>query len=365
MLRSVSPALMCALGHNPSAVKASVFRGPHDIRVEDVPDPAIRDAGDAIVRVRRATVCGSDLWFYRGYWDWKPGYRTGHEFLGVVSEVGPAVETLQPGDPVLSPFTYSDGTCEFCSTGLPTSCIRGGTFGGARDDGGQGELVRVPLADGTLLRLPEEVANEPARLDGAALLADVVPTGHHAAVAAGVKPGSSAVVIVDGAVGLCAVIAARRRGAARIIAAGHHPDRLEIARTFGATDLFDLSHNGGGEHLRELTDGGAPHVLEAVGTQASMDLAMAAVRPGGRIGFVGVPSAVDGLRMDQMFAHNITVAGGMAPARTYQPELLRAFAAREFDPTPVITMRVPLDGVPDGYAAMDQRRAIKVLVDVT
>jgi len=346
-------------------MKASVFHGLRDIRVESVPDPVIQLPTDAIVRVRRATVCGSDLWFYRGLWDWKPGYRTGHEFLGVVEAVGSEVGSFAPGQLVLSPFTYSDGVCEFCTAGLPTSCIRGGTFGGAGDDGGQGQFVRVPLAETTLVALPDGIGDDPQRLAAASLLADVVPTGHHAAVSAGVASGSTAVVIGDGAVGLCAVIAARRLGATRIIAIGHHPDRLGVARTFGATDVVDQPEEEAGKHVREITGGGAPHVLEAVGTQASMDLAFASVRDGGRIGFVSVPSAVKRLAVDQMFSRNITVAGGMAPARAYQPALLRGLMAGEFDPTPLLTMRVPLEGVPDGYAAMDRREAIKVLVEVT
>jgi threonine dehydrogenase-like Zn-dependent dehydrogenase len=344
-------------------MRASVFHGPRDIRVETVPDPSIRDSRDAIVRVRRATICGSDLWFYRGIWDWKPGYRTGHEFVGVVEEVGPAVTNVRPGQAVIAPFTWSDGVCEFCRAGLTTSCVRGGVWG-STNDGGQGELVRVPQADGTLVRMPESIADDPVRSGSVALLTDVVPTGHHAAVSAGVAPGSTAVVIGDGAVGLCGVMGARRLGAERIIASGHHASRLELARHFGATDIVDGSDDTVARIL-DLTDGGAPSVLECVGTQASMELAVDVVRPGGRVGYVGVPAGVERVPIDRMFQKNVRLAGGVAPARAYIPELLDEFQAGRFDPAPLLDLHVPLDDVPDGYAAMDERKALKVLVEIS
>lgn len=344
-------------------MRASVFHGPRDIRVETVPDPAIRDSRDAIVRVTRATICGSDLWFYRGIWDWKPGYRTGHEFVGVVEEVGPAVTSFTPGQSVIAPFTWSDGVCEFCRAGLTTSCIRGGVWG-STNDGGQGELVRVPQADGTLVRMPEAIAEDPVRSGTVALLADVVPTGHHAGMSAGVEPGGPAVVIGDGAVGLCGVMAARRLGAERVIAVGHHAGRLELARHFGATDIVDGTDDTMARVL-DLTDGGAPSVLECVGTQASMELAVDVVRPGGRVGYVGVPAGVERVPIDRMFQKNVRLAGGVAPARAYIPELLDDFEAGRFDPAPLLDLHVPLDKVPDGYAAMDERKALKVLVEIS
>src|SRR5438552_14013134 len=345
-------------------MRASVFHGPRDIRVDTVPDPEIRKPRDAIVRVRRATICGSDLWFYRGIWDWKPGYRTGHEFVGVVEEVGSEVRSIRQGDAVIVPFMYSDGVCEFCAKGLTTSCVRGGVWG-ATNDGGQAELVRVPQADGTLVPMPEPISSDEARLGSVALLTDVVPTGHHAAVGAGVSPGSTAVVIGDGAVGLCGVIAARRLGAERIIASGHHPERLELARSLGATDTVDPAADDAGAHIRDLTDGGANSVLECVGTQSSMELAADAVRPGGRIGYVGVPAGVMRFPIDRLFQANVTLTGGVAPARTYIPELLADLVAGRFDPSPILDTRVPLEEVPEGYAAMDRRSALKVLVEVS
>lgn len=218
-------------------MKATVYHAPGDVRVEEVPDARIQEPTDAVVRVTHACICGSDLWFYRGYWDWEAGYRCGHEWMGVVEEVGSEVSGVKVGDRVIAPFTYSDGSCEFCQKGLHTSCVHGGGWGGADNDGGQAEAVRAPHADGTLIRLPESLENDEGLLKAALPLTDVMATGHHAAVAAGVRPGSMVAVVGDGAVGLCAVLAARRLNAERVIMLGHHEERIEIARGFGATDV--------------------------------------------------------------------------------------------------------------------------------
>jgi threonine dehydrogenase-like Zn-dependent dehydrogenase len=344
-------------------MKASVFHGKGDIRVEEVPDPTLQQPGDALVRITHAAICGSDLWFYRGIWDWKPGYRTGHEFVGVVEAVGDEVRTVKPGDAVIVPFVFSDGTCEFCQRGLQTSCVHGNAWGALRADGGQGEAARVPFADGTVVTIPREVAEDPAKMSAGVLLSDVLPTGYHAAACADVQPGDTVAVIGDGAVGLCAVLSAAYRGASRVIAVGHHPKRLDIARRFGATDVVDSKDPDAAQKLLDMTDGGPTCVLEAVGAQGGLDLATQVTRPGGRIGYVGVPV---GARIDpsRIFAENITLRGGVAPARHYIPELLPDVAAGRLDASAVLDMRVSLDGVPEGYQAMDQRTAVKVLVEV-
>ena len=343
-------------------MKATVYHGPRDVRVEQVPDAAIRAPTDALVRVTHACICGSDLWPYRGELEiyGRPG-RTGHEFMGVVEAVGADVRTIRPGQRVVAPFAYSDGTCDFCHAGLQTSCRTGGYWGG-RGDGGQGEAVRAPLADGTLVALPEEVDLTDARLAAAiATLTDVMGTGHHAALSSGLTAGGTAVVVGDGAVGLCAVLAARRMGAGRIIALGHHPDRLEIARAFGATDLVTERGDEAVARVREMTGGGAEHVLECVGTAGSFATAIGAARSGGTVGHVGVPAQPVGLL--EVHMRNVHLIGGVAPVRSYIPELLADVLAGRLDPSPVLDLTIGLDEVPEGYAAMDERRAVKVLVE--
>jgi threonine dehydrogenase-like Zn-dependent dehydrogenase len=331
-----------------------------------VPDPRIEDPGDAIVRVLRACICGSDLWFYRGITPWDAGWRTGHEFLGIVEDVGADVRTVQRGDVVIAPFSFSCGVCEFCRAGLQTSCVKGGFWGGGDGcDGGQGEALRVPLADGTLVKAPRDAANDPKMLSKLAPLTDVMGTGHHAALAAGVHAGAVVAVVGDGAVGLCGVLAAKRLGASRIFALTRHDDRAAIARLFGATDIVQKRDDQEAiAAVQEATSGGAPCVLECVGTDSSMRVAMAIARPGGAVGFVGVPrgGSHDGIDLPRMFGENIALRGGVAPARAYLPELLADVLAGTLDPSPVFDLEVGLDGVPDGYRAMDQRTATKVLV---
>jgi hypothetical protein len=344
-------------------VRATVYHAPGDVRVENVPDPKLVDPTDAVVRVTHACICGSDLWFYRGEAKWEPGWRTGHEFMGIVEDVGRDVRNVKKGDRVIAPFAFSDGACEFCRKNVQTSCVNGGYWGGADNDGGQGEAVRAPFADATLVKVPEAFSNDEKLLKAMLPLTDVLGTGHHAALSAGVKPGTTAAVIGDGAVGLCAVLAAKRLGAERIIMFGRHEDRLEIARRFGATDLVRERGKEAAERALELTSGGAEAVLECVGNVASMETACAIARPGGAIGYVGVPiGSKEGLNVRRLFSHNITLRGGVAPVRAYIPELLADLLAGKLDPSPVLDLTVGLDGVPQGYAAMDGRTAIKVMV---
>ncbi|NVB37703.1 zinc-dependent alcohol dehydrogenase family protein [Pseudenhygromyxa sp. WMMC2535] len=342
---------------------ASVFHGAGDIRIDQVPDPKIEAPTDAIVRITRTAICGSDLWFYRGQQDYAPGSRTGHEPMGVVEEVGAEVRHVRPGDLVLAPFAISDGSCEFCQHGIQTSCSHGGFWAGITD-GAQGQYVRAPLADGTLVRVPEHVHENDRLLDALFPLTDVMGTGHHAAVCAGVVPGSTAVVIGDGAVGLCGVLAARRLGAERIIAVGHHADRLEKARAFGATDIVSSRGDAAIGEIQALTRGGARHVLECVGAHSSMATAIRVARPGGTIGYVGVPHGVaeEGLDIMGLFFGNLTLRGGPAPVRAYMRELMDDVLEGTLDPSPVFDMRVDIEGIPDGYAAMNERKALKVLV---
>jgi hypothetical protein len=344
-------------------MKATVYHGVRDVRVEQVPDATLRDPNDALVSVTHACICGSDLWPYREQGNWKAGMRIGHEFIGMVEAVGPAVREIRKGDRVIAPFVFADGTCEFCVERLPTSCVKGSAWGG-KHDGGQGEAVRVPFADATLVRLPPAADLGDRRLAAAlATLTDVMGTGHHAAVLAGVRPGGTALVVGDGAVGLCAVLAARRMGAERIIILGHHENRLAIARRFGATDVVTARGDDAVAAVREVVASGAESVLECVGTQRALDTAIAVARPGGSIGYVGVPH-LENIDFRALFLRNVALKGGVAPVRIYLDELLRDVLAGSLDPSPVLDREVDLDGVPEGYAAMDDRRAIKVLVRV-
>ncbi|MER5636528.1 zinc-dependent alcohol dehydrogenase family protein [Kitasatospora sp. NPDC002227] len=345
-------------------MRATVIHGPNDIRIEEVPDPVIQRPTDAVVRVVNACICGSDLWAYRGVAARQAGQRIGHEFLGVVEQVGADVTGFKPGDFVVAPFVWSDGTCDYCKDGLQTSCPHGGFWGEIGSDGGQGEAVRVPHADGTLVQLPKEAQSDQALLPSLLALSDVMATGHHAAVSAGVRPGSTVAVVGDGAVGLCGVLAAHRLGAGRIIALGRHEARTAIARTFGATDVVAERGEAAIEAVRELTGGqGAHAVLEAVGTEESMRTAISIARDGGAVGYVGVPHGGSaGVDISQMFNRNVALVGGVAPARAYIPELLADVLAGSIEPGLVFDRTVDLDGVPDGYRAMDDRSALKVRI---
>jgi len=344
-------------------MKATVFHAKGDVRVETVPDPAIDEATDAIVRITHACICGSDLWFYRGESPWEPGWRTGHELMGIVEDVGTEVTTLVKGDRVFAPFAFSDGSCEYCLAGVQTSCVHGGFWGGAENDGGQGEAVRAPFADATLVKIPDNAANDAALLTRILPLTDVMGTGHHAALSAGVRKGSKVAVVGDGAVGLCGVLAARRLGAERIIIFGRHDARLAIARSFGATDVVTERGDEAIAKALEMTDGGPECVLECVGSTESMKMATSFARPGGAVGYVGVPvGSAKGLNLRRMFSENIALRGGVAPVRAYAEELLADVLAGKLDASPVFDLSLPLDDVPRGYAAMDERTSIKVLV---
>jgi threonine dehydrogenase-like Zn-dependent dehydrogenase len=342
-------------------VRATTIHGPGDIRVEEVPDAALRKPTDAVVQVEMACICGSDLWAYRGVAKRDGGQRIGHEFVGRVVEVGSEVSSVRVGDRVIAPFVWSDGTCAYCTAGLQTSCLDGGFWGSGGSDGGQGEAVRVPWADGTLVAIPADA--DDALLPALLTLSDVMGTGHHAAIGAGVGPGSVVAVVGDGAVGLCGVLAAKRLGAERIIAMGRHSDRAAVARIFGATDQVAERGEAAIERVRELTGGlGASAVLECVGTEQSWETAMGIARDGGRIGYVGVPHEAPNLPLGKLFGRNIAIGGGVAPVRAYLPELLTDVLAGRIDPSPVFDKTVALDDVAEGYRAMDGRTALKVVV---
>lgn len=343
-------------------MRAIVFHGPHDVRVENVPDPKIEQPTDVVVRITHACICGSDLWPYRGLVERKPGIRIGHELMGVVEEVGGAVSKMKKGDRVIAPFYISDGSCEFCEKELYTSCLNGQDWGGEHNDAGQGEAARVPLADGTLIVVPAEVGDDEKLLKSLLPLTDVLGTGHHAAISAGVKPGSTVAVVGDGAVGLCGVLAAKRLGAERIILLSRHEARQAVGRLFGATDIVAERGDEAIQRVQEMTGGGAEAVLECVGEQESQDTAIGIARPGGIVGYVGVPVGIKHTNMGRLFGDNIALVGGVAPVRAYIPELMADIIAGKLDPAPIFEMTVGLDGVPDGYAAMDQRKAIKVMV---
>jgi threonine dehydrogenase-like Zn-dependent dehydrogenase len=335
------------------------------VRVETFADPTIIEPTDAVVRVVNAAICGSDLWFYRGISPWPAGWRTGHEYTGVVEAVGAEVKGVKPGDFVIAPFSFSDGSCEFCDEGLFTSCAHLGFWGGEKNDGGQGEYVRVPFADAVLVVVPGELAAQADKRAALLALTDVMGTGFHGALGAEAGPGKIVAVIGDGAVGLCAVQSAKLLGAERIIAIGHHAGRLEIARAFGATDVVDSAAPDAAASIVEMTKGGAHAVVEAVGNQDTMDFATTVVRSGGKVCFVGVPATIKTLNFNRLFMSNVSVRGGIAPVRAYIPRLLEALGEGRIDPSPVFDLRLPLAESPAGYAAMDERRAIKVILDAS
>jgi threonine dehydrogenase-like Zn-dependent dehydrogenase len=339
-----------------------------DVRVEDVPDAAIVEPTDAILRVTRACICGSDLHPYHQMERSETGRPMGHEAIGVVEDVGAGVRSIKHGDLVVMPFAFSDGTCAFWREGLHTACVHGGFFDGYGTSAAQAEAVRVPYADGTLYPLP--VGEDDALMPSLLTLSDVMGTGHHAAVVAKVGPGKRAAVVGDGAVGLCGVIAAKRLGAEQIIILGRHEDRIALAREFGATDVvFERGEQAiergeqAIERVRELTGGEGVHsVLECVGYAQAVETAIGIARPGGAVGRVGVPQDDSLPASLPAFFGNITVGGGPAPVRAYIQELLPDVLEGRIQPGRVLDRTVGLDGVPDGYRAMDDREAIKVMV---
>ncbi|HEX6247562.1 MAG TPA: zinc-dependent alcohol dehydrogenase family protein [Nocardioidaceae bacterium] len=336
-------------------MRVTTIHGIKDIRLDERPMPTIDAATEAIVRVVATCICGSDLWPYRGENDITPGDPIGHEIVGVVEEVGPEVRSFGPGDFVIVPFCHCDNTCPHCRAGVTSACQNLGMT-----QGGQGEYVKVHQAEGTLVKtegMPEE-----SMIPSLLALTDVMATGWHAAVASNVRPGSTAVVVGDGAVGLCGVIAASQLGAERVIAMSRHEPRQRLATEFGATDIVAERGEEGEQRILDLTDGlGADAVLECVGTNHAMRTAVTIARPGSTVGFVGVPHGVR-LPVRRMFAHNVGLAGGMAPVRAYLPDLLERTLSGTIDPGKVFDLTLPLSEVAEGYRAMDHRQAVKVLL---
>ena len=343
-------------------MRAVVFNGPYDVSVETVADARVEQGGDAVVAVRAAGVCGSDLWTYRGQANVTPGSRIGHEFVGEVVDVGPAVRGLAVGDWVIAPFRFSCGECEYCRSGLPTSCVSGGFWSREVTEAGQGELVRVPQADGTLVKVPGG-APEALLLPSLLTLSDVLPTGVHAVTKAGVSAGDVVVVIGDGAVGQCAIIAAARAGVKEIIVlGGEHADRKALAEQFGAGVFISERGDEAVSAVLEHTGGRLPdRVVECVGTAGSFDTAVRLARPGSTIGYVGLPHGVN-LDLARLFARNVGIAGGVAPARHYAPLLLADVLDGALNPGAVFTAELSLEQAPLAYQLMDERRTIKALL---
>jgi threonine dehydrogenase-like Zn-dependent dehydrogenase len=344
------------------SMRATVMYGAGDVRVENVPDPAIVAPTDAVIRVVCACICGSDLWPYNSMASGETGQSAGHEAVGVVDETGADVRTVKPGDVVVMPFAISDGTCEFCREGLTTACVHVGFFGNNGMNGAQAEALRIPYADGTLYVLP--VGEDDALMPSLLTLSDVMGTGHHAAAVAKAAPGKRVAVVGDGAVGLCGVIAAKRLGAEQILVLGRHPDRIALARELGATDVVSERGAEAVERVKELTGGHGVHsVLECVGLDQAVETAIQIARPGGAVGRVGVPQheTIPGARPS--FYGNVTVGGGPAPVRAYIDDLLPDVLDGRIDPGRVFDRVIGLDDVPDGYRAMNEREAIKVMIE--
>jgi threonine dehydrogenase-like Zn-dependent dehydrogenase len=332
-----------------------VLYGPGDIRFEDCETPKVTEPTDAVIRIAATCVCGSDLWPYRGLQPINGPTPMGHEYCGFVEEVGSAVKSVKPGQFVVGSFATSDNTCPHCQYGYQSSCVRREFMTRA-----QAPLLRVPLADGTLVLTPDVPSDDlvPSLLT----TSDVLGTGWFAADAANVKPGSTVVVVGDGAVGLLGVLSAKQMGAERIVAMSRHGSRQKLAREFGATDIVTERGDEGVACIRELTNGiGADSVLECVGTQAAMMQAIRCTRPGGSVGYVGVPHGVELNGRELFFAH-VHLHGGPAPVRRYLPELIDLVWNRKINPGIVFDLELPLDQVAEGYRAMDERRAIKTLL---
>jgi threonine dehydrogenase-like Zn-dependent dehydrogenase len=343
-------------------MKAAIYGGPLDLTVGDRPDPHIQEPTDAIVRVVLGSVCGSDLWYYRGDSPHALG-PIGHEFIGVVEQTGAGVATLHAGDLVVAPFTFCDGTCPNCLAGWPNNCLHGGSFGNHGIDGGQGQAVRSPFADTTLVKVPDGDYSDQI-LKSLLTLSDVMCTGHHAAISGNVKPGGTVAVVGDGAVGLCAVLASSRLGAERIISLSRNPVRQEIAREFGATDILETRGDEAVQQILAMTDGiGVDTALECVGTGQSMDTAFGIARVGSIIGAIGAPHGVH-VPIETVIFRNIGLRGGVAPVRRYIPDLLDDVLTGSINPGRVFDYEVTLDNVADGYKAMNERRATKTLVRI-
>jgi threonine dehydrogenase-like Zn-dependent dehydrogenase len=342
-------------------MRATIMYKAGDVRVESVPDAVIVEPTDAVIRVSRACICGSDLWPYKDLEATPGGRPMGHEAIGVVDSVGAQVRRFKRGDVVIMPFAFSDGSCDFCHEGLQTACSHGGYFGVGMVGGAQAEAVRIPLADGTLYKLP--VGEDDALIPALLTLSDVMGTGHHAAVVARVQRGKKVAVIGDGAVGLCGVIAARRLGAEQIIILGHHPDRIALARDFGATDVVRERGESAVDQVRTLTGGTGVHsVLECVGSEDAMRTAVLVTRAGGAIGRVGVPHYAGTPASKEAFYANIVVGGGPAPVRAYIETLMPDILDGRIQPGRVFDRTIGLEEVPAGYQAMDARQSLKIMI---
>jgi threonine dehydrogenase-like Zn-dependent dehydrogenase len=338
-------------------VRGAVMYAAGDVRVEDRPDPQILKPTDAIIRLPATCICGSDLWPYRGFDEVNGPTPMGHEYVGIVEEVGAEVTTIRPGQFVVGSFFASDNTCEICRAGYQSSCVNREGIG---SEGAQAERMRVPLADGTLVRTPDVPADD--LIPDLLALSDVLGTGWFGAVAAEVGPGKIVAVVGDGAVGLLGVLAAKQLGAERIIAMSRNEPRQKLAREFGATDIVEERGDEGVARVKELTKGlGAHSVIEAVGTQESMMQAIRSTREGGHVGFVGVAHDV-ALPGEEMFFSHVHLHGGPAPVRRFLPELIELIWNRTINPGKVFDLELPLDEAAAGYQVMDQRRAIKVLL---
>jgi threonine dehydrogenase-like Zn-dependent dehydrogenase len=336
-------------------MKAAVLHGPRDLRIDEVDAPRIQKPTDAIIRVAAACVCGSDLWPYRGIQPIDAPMPMGHEYCGVVEEVGGDVLALRPGQFVVGSFFASDNVCPVCTYGYPSSCQSAEFVGGA-----QAPLLRVPLAQGTLVPVPGMPS--PDLMPSLLTASDVLGTGWFAAMAAQVKRGATVVVVGDGAVGLLGVLSARQMGAERIIAMSRHSTRQQLAREFGATDVVTERGDDGVARILELTQGlGADSVLECVGTQESMLQAIHCARKGGHVGYVGVPHGVQ-LDGEALFFEHVHLHGGPAPVRRYLPHLIDLVCNGKINPGKVFDLTLPLDQAPEAYRAMDERRAIKALL---
>ena len=338
-------------------MRGVVMYAPGDVRVEERTDPRILQPTDAIIRLAGTCICGSDLWPYRGIEAVEGPSPMGHEYAGIVEEVGSAVTAVRPGQFVVGSFFASDNTCQICRAGYQSSCIHREPVGA---EGAQAELLRVPLADGTLVATPEVPPDElvPSFLAAS----DVLGTGWFGAVAAEAGPGKTVAVVGDGAVGLLAVLAARQLGADRIIAMSRHEPRQRLAREYGATDIVAERGDDGVATIKELTDGlGAHSVIEAVGTQDSMMQAIRSTRPGGHVGYVGVAHGVE-LAGEELFYSHVHLHGGPAPVRRFLPQLIELIWNRDIEPGKVFDLELPLNQAAAGYRAMDQRQAIKVLL---
>lgn len=344
-------------------MRAALYLSAGTVVVDDVPDPTIVDPTDAVVRVVRACVCGSDLWAYRDTFARPERSRLGHEFIGIVEAIGAEVRDVAVGDFVVVPFFAADGTCPACRAGLPSSCPHYAGFGGKGMDGGQGEAARVPFADATLVAVPGGVEGaDEGRLASLLSLTDVMATGLHGANMALTREGGTVVVVGDGAVGLCAVLGASTViGAERVVLLSTHQDRAALGRRFGATDVVAARGEEAKEAVMELTGGlGAASVVEAVGTPAAWATAVDVVRDGGAIGSVGVPHTMPTIDLMPLFLRNVGVRGGLCPVRAYLPDLMARVLDGSLDPGPVFDTTMPLERTPEAYAAMDERRSIKV-----